>query len=345
MSVFILSFFRRMAVLVWWASAASASSAQAPLSWEYGDWQLVCDNTRTCRAAGYTTEAERIRSTVLIERAAGPGTPLALSWKVEVGDSAAEELRPPVGLKAGAVRVQAAQRMLAAAEASKLLVAMLNAPHLGFEKAGSRWHLPLNGLKAVMLKMDEVQGRLDTPGAVVRRGKRAEAEVPAALPVPKPRLLRPLNTGASEAGLAQLMWAAVRERACWESLPDSDNPYQTAQRLDISTWLLVRECSRGAYQAASMAWVVSHTPPFRPQPVAFPTSRKGELRHELVSLELMDGRVSSSAKGRGVGDCWSSAEWGWTGERFELLSESSTGLCRGFAGGAWELPTYVTQPQ
>ena len=325
------------------ALLASATGAQAQLAWAHGDWQLVCDNTRTCRAAGYTAESTPLRSSVLIERAAGPGTPLSLSWKVEVGESSAEEIRPPVQLKAGALSIKASQPTLSNDDSAKLVAAMLNAPHLGFEKAGSRWRLPLSGLKAVMLKMDEAQGRLDTPAAVVRKGNRTEAEVPPAMPAPRPRLLAPLSTQAADAGLLTLMWAAVRERSCWESLPDSESPSQTAMRLDSRTWLLVRECSRGAYQGGSMAWLVSTTPPYRPKPVSFPTSQKGEAVHELVGLELMDGIVSSAAKGRGVGDCWSSAEWGWTGERFELLSESSRGLCRGFAGGAWDLPTYVTE--
>lgn len=324
------------------ALLASTTGAQAQLSWEHGDWQLVCDNTRTCRAAGYTAETAATRSSVLIERAAGPGTPALLSWKVEVGESAAEEIRPPVLLKVGKLNHKASQPDLGPEDSARLLAAMLDASHLGFEKAGSRWRLPLGGLKAVMLKMDEAQGRLDTPGAVVRKGSRAEAEVLAALPAPKPRLMAPLRTQDADAGLLTLMWAAVRERACWESLPDEDGPTKTAERLDSRTWLLVRECSRGAYQGASMAWLVSTTPPYRPKPVSFPSSKKGEVLNELVNLEVVNGIVSSAAKGRGVGDCWFSAEWGWTGERFELLSESSRGLCRGFAGGAWDLPTYVT---
>jgi hypothetical protein len=291
------------------ALLASAAGAQAQLSWAHGDWQLVCDNTRTCRAAGYTAESQTIRSSVLIERAAGPGTPLTLSWKVEVGESAAEEVRPPVQLKVGALSLKAGQPTLSAEDSAKLVASMLNAPHLGFEKAGNR----------------------------------AEAEVAPALPAPRPRVLAALSTQAADASLHKLMWAAVRERSCWESLPDSESPSQTAMRLDSRTWLLVRECSRAAYQGGSMAWLVSTTPPYRPKPVSFPTSQKSEAVHELVGLELMDGIVSSAAKGRSVGDCWSSAEWGWTGERLELLSENSRGRCRGFAGGAWDLPTYVTE--
>ena len=34
--------------------------------------------------------------------------------------------------------------------------------------------------------------------------------------------------------------------------------------------------------------------------------------------------------------------WIWNGETFAKSEESSTGMCRGFAGGAWDLPTYVS---
>ena len=49
---------------------------------------------------------------------------------------------------------------------------------------GKAWPISDSGAAAVLLKMDEAQGRLGTPGALVRRGDKAEASVPAALPVP-----------------------------------------------------------------------------------------------------------------------------------------------------------------
>ena len=40
------------------------------------------------------------------------------------------------------------------------------------------------GASAVLLKMDEYQGRIGTPGALVRKGTKAEAAVPMPTPVP-----------------------------------------------------------------------------------------------------------------------------------------------------------------
>ncbi len=51
----------------------------------------------------------------------------------------------------------------------------------------------------------------------------------------------------------------------------------------------------------------------------------------------------SAQKARGIGDCWGSEQWAWEGSGFEHIAASYTGLCKGFAGGAWELPTLVTE--
>lgn len=58
-----------------------------------------------------------------------------------------------------------------------------------------------------------------------------------------------------------------------------------------------------------------------------------------------DGReINSAHKGRGLGDCWSTASWGWDGRRFVQTDEATTGLCRLVAaGGAWLMPTLVTE--
>jgi hypothetical protein len=53
------------------------------------------------------------------------------------------------------------------------------------------------------------------------------------------------------------------------------------------------------------------------------------------------GRITSAQKGRGIGDCWSFDEWVWDGRRFAPIRSGTTGMCKGMAGGAWPLPTYV----
>ncbi len=54
--------------------------------------------------------------------------------------------------------------------------------------------------------------------------------------------------------------------------------------------------------------------------------------------EFYAGTISSSQKGRGIGDCWSSDEWVWDGLKFVHTKDMWTGMCKGLAaGGVWEL--------
>jgi len=49
-------------------------------------------------------------------------------------------------------------------------------------------------------------------------------------------------------------------------------------------------------------------------------------------------------KGRGLGDCWSGESWVWGRKTFVRAKKFTTGMCRMIElGGAWDLPTVVTQ--
>ncbi|WP_312787194.1 DUF1176 domain-containing protein, partial [Stenotrophomonas indicatrix] len=54
-----------------WPLAASAVDAPAGLYFQHHDWVVACDNTRTCRAAGYASGDDSTLS-VLLTRAGGP---------------------------------------------------------------------------------------------------------------------------------------------------------------------------------------------------------------------------------------------------------------------------------
>jgi hypothetical protein len=56
------------------------------------------------------------------------------------------------------------------------------------------------------------------------------------------------------------------------------------------------------------------------------------------------GTISSSQRGRGIGDCMSSDSWTWDGRSFVHTESLTTGMCKHIApGGAWELPTLVVK--
>ena len=54
-----------------WPLAAGAVDAPAGLFFQHHDWVVACDNTRTCRAAGYASGDDSTLS-VLLTRAGGP---------------------------------------------------------------------------------------------------------------------------------------------------------------------------------------------------------------------------------------------------------------------------------
>ena len=89
----------------------------------------------------------------------------------------------------------------------------------------------------------------------------------------------------------------------------------------------------GAYNFSSLLWVANDRPPYKPEP----------LQDVDGDFDPASGTVHSAMKGRGIGDCWWVREWQFDGQDFVLRSESGDGMCRGFAGGAWQLPTYVTR--
>ena len=63
------------------------------------------------------------------------------------------------------------EQTLSAAQMAKLLPRMLDADAAELSDGKQQWRLSLAGLKAALLRMDEAQGRLGTPGALVKKGR------------------------------------------------------------------------------------------------------------------------------------------------------------------------------
>ena len=59
--------------------------------------------------------------------------------------------------------------------------------------------------------------------------------------------------------------------------------------------------------------------------------------------EVGSGEISGMYKDRGFGDCWNKTEAVWDGEKFVKSSEWDSGPCKGIAGGAWVMPTFVSE--
>src|SRR5688572_12803588 len=63
-----------LAPMVW---TPPTHAARAGSYFSHHDWELACDNTGTCRAAGYQSDDDDLAMSLLLTRAAGPATPVS----------------------------------------------------------------------------------------------------------------------------------------------------------------------------------------------------------------------------------------------------------------------------
>jgi len=332
--------------------AADKGAAVEGLSFQHGDWEVACDNTRTCRAAGYQSDDsdESLPVSVLLTRAGGAGTPV--TGQVQLSEGWDEDLfkgfpaRFPLTLRIdgrdlGSVTLakDALTADLTAAQVKALQASLLRDSRIEFRARDKVWTLSGAGASAVLLKMDEAQGRVGTVGALYRRGKQDEAHVPPALP--KPVIVSPPLAPAQpgDAAFAAKHGAAVRA-ALRGTVPaedcegvtetDEDHALEVI-RLTKTQLLVSTQCWLAAYNAGVGYWIIADKPPYRPV---------------LVTTDATDGdggAIHSGQKGRGIGDCWSTESWAWDGRGFVHSESGGSGQCKGFAGGAWDMPTLVSE--
>ncbi len=313
------------------ASGVQAAPEQAGLSFEHNDWTLACDNTRTCRAAGYQDDYGKSEPvSVLLTRLGGPDQPVTA--KLKIGDYENHTAVPSPRLRINGKDLgpvaDADGGDLTASQTAELLKSLRQNSTILVTSADKRqWQISDRGASAVLLKMDEFQGRLGTPGALAKPGKRNEASVPAALPMPVIRRVswpttRPEDTAlASSASLRAALLAAQAADDCnvLAGLPpyDDEAPVPiSVQRLSKDKLLASAVCWRGAYNEGVGYWVINAKAPYAPVLVTTGAS------------DAADGEISMAQKGRGLGDCWVVKAWVWDGRRFQQSLDQTTGMCR-----------------
>jgi len=316
------------------------------LSFQHHDWELACDNTRTCRAAGYhAEEGGKLPLSVLLERKAGGGQ--AFVARLRLGD-ADDGIDLPAsvsmqvdGRALGSVKLDGEEAIgtLSASQAEALLRAVAGSGKVAWRAGGRSWALSGKGASAVLLKMDEFQGRIGTPGAAIRKGDRAEREALPALPAPLVEAasvpagdLPRLGKEEERTLLATLRKTAGNEDCGdLEAIATGESAFAYAP-LAQGKMLVSARCWRGAYNEGHGYWVANRKPPFSPVLVT------------QSGTDYYKGVIGAAHKGRGIGDCWGHDEWVWDGRRFVHTASSTTGMCRGIAaGGGWTLPTLVSR--
>lgn len=327
------------------ASTATTAANLQSTSFNHKDWELVCDNTRTCRAAGYHPEDDGPNATVLLTRAAGPNQPITVQLQLaddERHPTARQVTMTVDGHEMGSVGIDATTNIgnLSPAQVQAMLPALLKDGRIAWRAKGTTWTISTAGANAVLLKMDEFQGRLDTPGALVRKSTKPEASALPPVPAPDIKAMPVIHdkkpvalTTAQTRDLMAALRKTVKDGSCElvdKKSGDTDAP--DVHRLTKDKLLVSHACWTAAYNSGDGYWVVDAQPPYAA--VLVTTS----------ATEYDDGVISSMQKGRGIGDCIGTATWTWDGKSFVQTSAATTGMCRQIAaGGAWELPTLDTR--
>ncbi|MCE1270032.1 MAG: DUF1176 domain-containing protein [Acinetobacter sp.] len=333
-------------------SSTSFAQEIKGISFSHQDWEIYCSNTGTCRAAGYQNEeGQNEPVSLLLTRQAGAKQVVSAAFALANFE---EQSLPAVKLKnihfyvngkdLGQVAVDGADfpimGKLSANQVNGLLQQAKQKTEIVFKNANLHWQISDKGMTAVLLKMDDFQKRIGTVGALIKKGKADESTVLAAQPKftvkqiktsSKPYLtLRP--TDKRYAALYQNLMAAQpipkQEGFCEgaydgkQTAPQAIDLYKLTNKKVLAATL----CWRGAYNEGYGAWVLDES-----------LANKATFVTEHSS-EFYNGILSSSQKGRGIGDCWSSDEWVWDGQRFVHTLDRWTGMCRGLAaGGVWDL--------
>ena len=309
-------------------------------SFSHKDWELACDNTRTCRAAGYQANGDERLVSMLLTREAGPNTPVSMELQLDDKGKPAD-VRAQVG---ELIISSLAVGKIPQKEAAKLLAVMPDEEKMILTAGDKQWKLSLAGLKAMLLKMDNKQRRIGAPGALIAKGTKPEQQVLPPVPIKTVAVsVVPPTTKEDEKVLAALKEFLDAECDASQTAKDACKTERKIERLSEDKLLISLLVDRAAYNQTIAVWIVNDKPPYNPTPAIEGGLVYNSAKESAVEVLQSTGILESSAKGREMADCWNWASWAWTGKSFEKANESSTGMCKGFSSGAWSLPTFVSE--
>ena len=326
--------------------AAMATSIKA-IGENYQDWDLVCDNTGTCRMAGYQDESSDPVS-ILFTRAAGQNAAVEGKFTilpfgeadrdVQVGQDIEIWLN---GKSLGTVKhiSDDAPDKLTEEQTKALLSGLKKESEIRLTYGKTTLKVSDKGAAAAMLKMDEFQQRLNTPSALIRQGQEKHA-VLAPKVEPQIDAVSVKNRKTTELKLGEKQYDNVLAllRKAHDGCVDEDLESQdiTIYPLTQNKVLAEALCARAAYQYTNYYAVLDDKLSKVEQVLADQYNEAGYDEKQGYAF------VRGIYKGRVIGDCWNSEDAVWNGKIFIRTSEWTTGSCKGFTGGAWQLPIFVS---
>lgn len=156
----------------WLLAVLPATALAAPpqgFYQNYQDWDIACDNTGTCRLAGYQADETETPVSILFIRKAGANAAVAgevslLPFHDDEAQLASIATRNELVLNGKSLGKLALNKKgtgkLSSAQTNALLEALKKESKISIRSGKYEWHLSDKGAAAAMLKADEFQGRL-----------------------------------------------------------------------------------------------------------------------------------------------------------------------------------------
>ncbi len=339
-------------------TAPVVGNAIEPRSRTFRDWYAVCDNGNRCVA--YSGAA-----TGWIRVAIDGGPTTAPSVMVGLWPDDGATLPGPLAVVIDGKRHATAPgpsdtgSATLEPDAARAVIAELAAGRsLALTSGDQTAELPIAGVSAALLWIDERQGRLQTTTALIRRGDRPASAVPAAPALPRitaaPAVsqagfegaLNPMAEGDSPAiALPAALRSLPEVRQCQEDTAFNPSVQKavTASRLNASTELWGVPCDSGAYNV-TYAYFLTGAAGADPRSARFPqlddaaTAADPEARYNRLVNSVYDPAtrtLNAFSKARGLGDCGVLQTWTWTGRAFVLSHEQVMGECWGMVSNFW----------
>lgn len=339
-------------------AAIAAGPAVEPRSRTFRDWYAVCDNGNRCVAYSGT-------ATGWIRVALDAGPTAAPSVMVGLWPDDGDALPGPLSLVIDGKRhattagpQDTSSALIGPGDARTVIAELVAGRSLALASGNQTADLPIAGVSAALLWIDERQGRLETSTALIRRGVRPASAVPAAPALPVVVAAPAVSQAGFEGALDPMAEddpPAIAVPAALKALPDvrqchedtAFNSYLqkavTASRLNASTELWGIPCDSGAYNV-TYAYFLTGENGADPRPARFPelddaaTAADPEAEYNRLINPVYDPATRSLnafSKARGLGDCGVTQTWTWTGRAFALSREQVMGECWGMVSDFW----------
>ncbi|WP_114952904.1 DUF1176 domain-containing protein [Sphingosinicella terrae] len=319
------------------SSPLIAAQGMAPAPAElrtFRDWIVGCDNGRACEAVALLPEDADWEQWTTFSLSRGPQAEARLDLVfADLTDSPASLWADGSRLD---VRFATANDGLAVVPADEdaFVSVLRQAGTLELRDAAGEVikRVSLSGASAAMLYLDEQQRRLGSVTALVDRGPRPAAAIPAPPVLPRVTLAPAAGEGPPEIGASEI--AELRgQNGCTIDEVGGPDEHEVAQ-IAPGTTLILLACGTGAYNLSSLPFIARReggrlTAEIAPFDSQWGLSDLG--RPTLINAFWDAGSrlLRELSKGRGIGDCGTHATYGWDGRRFRLVEQEEMGECRG----------------